>query len=81
MSNVAIVIGGIQAENLYVIKELLKVIPVSRSHLYKSMKKYKVPCMWMSRRCFYLGKDVLDFLENLKNEGIEDGEEKKPSCE
>ena len=68
MSNSAIIIGGIQKENLYVVKELLEIIPVSKSHLYKSMRRYKVPCIRMSRRYLYLGKDILIFLEKLRKE-------------
>ena len=66
MSEVVTNIGGIRAEHLYLVKELLEIIPVSKSHLHKCLKVHDVPCIKMKRRYLYQGKDIIVFLEKLK---------------
>lgn len=80
MSNSVLVINGIEADKMYLVADLLTKIPVSKSHLYKCLKKHKVIPILFEGRQVYLGANILEFLAKLRREGEAQYYEKSQSA-
>ncbi len=66
MSNV--IIQEIEPQKLYRVRQLQAVLPFSKSHLYKCLKKYNVPKVNFAGGIAYLGLDILELIQKIRNE-------------